>query len=400
METVTNVVLKEKLFAEDLRNICINIKNLVLNGEQISEEYNIELMKVLNNIFDKYVCSNVLFTNNIDKMFFAVKVNPTITDTDIAKIILGTDEVQLTRYAVEIDTKIFQYVDATAVTCYLIEEIASIMSTNTIENVRGTLDLVLAGTDDSIEIKSSLYYSQLLIFGVKDTMQKVASLIYKPTEAVGNNIYSQTFEIKDILIDTLTKIRSGIFGDHDITVSPKLGVLRWVLDTYRDINTNCVAMEDILKTAKLETGSVLMQKEIDLTIKSIRRAMSEVLIESTPLLEAFKGFSLFKGLKQNGLRSIEDDLYEYKIRIKNCEDQDEAMYILRQINTRISILEDYIYNTSDITEQEVSRWRSVIDSYRELRIELSKRKIGNKKNYGIFVDYDKIDQLDKEPYYY
>ena len=82
------------------------------------------------------------------------------------EIVLGTDKVQLTRYTVEIDTKIFQIADATAVTCYLIEEIASIMDPNTIENVRNTLDLILAGTDDSIEIKSSLYYSQILTFGI------------------------------------------------------------------------------------------------------------------------------------------------------------------------------------------------------------------------------------------
>jgi hypothetical protein len=30
-----------------------------------------------------------------------------------------------------------------------------------------------------------------------------------------------------------------------------------------------------------------------------------------------KGFSLFRGLKQNGLRTIEEDLYEYKVRAKN-----------------------------------------------------------------------------------
>ena len=74
----------------------------------------------------------------------------------------------------------------------------------------------------------------------------------------------------------------------------------------------------------MSTGSVLVQKEIDLTLKSINRAESEVVSEAAPLLEAFKGFSIFKGLKQSGLRSIEDDLYEYKIRVKNCEEQDEA----------------------------------------------------------------------------
>jgi len=395
MAEITNLLMKDKLFAEDLRNVCINIKNCILNNEKLTEEYNVELMKILNNLFDDMVCTNVLFTNNTDKAFFAILVDPTIMDTDIAKIVLGTEDVQLNRYAVEIDTRIFNYVDATAVCCYLVEEIATIMNPVTINNVRGVLDVILANTEDHIEIKSSIYYSQLLTFGIKDTIQKVGSLLYKNKGAVGNNIYSKAFKIEDILLDTLEKLRTCIFGDHDVSVAPKMGILQWVLNTYREINLNYSAMEDILKTARLETGSILLQKEVDRTIKSLRRATSEVISESAPLMEAFK-FSLFKNLKQNGLRSIEDDLYEYKIRIKNCEDQDEAMYILRQINTRINILEDYIYNTSDISENEANRWRNVIMMFRELRTELGKKKLGNKSTYGIFVDYNKIDQLDNE----
>ena len=75
------------------------------------------------------------------------------------------------------------------------------------------------------------------------------------------------------------------------------------------------------------------------------------------------------------------------------------MYILRQINTRINILEDYIYNTPNLSEQEISRWRSVIDDFRALRIELSKKKVSNKPQYGIFVDYNKLDELDKDTAY-
>ncbi len=101
----------------------------------------------------------------------------------------------------------------------------------------------------------------------------------------------------------------------------------------------------------------------------------------------------FKNLKLNGLRGIEDDLYEYKIRTKNCETEDEAMYILRQINTRINILEDYLAST-EVSPAEANRWRSVIDSFRDLRAELAKKKISNKKQYGIFIDYDQYDKLD------
>ena len=50
------------------------------------------------------------------------------------------------------------------------------------------------------------------------------------------------------------------------------------------------------------------------------------------VLHEFKGLSIFRTLKQNGLRGLEDDLYEYKVRVKNVQDQSDAIYIMRCIN--------------------------------------------------------------------
>jgi hypothetical protein len=81
--------------------------------------------------------------------------------------------------------------------------------------------------------------------------------------------------------------------------------------------------------------------------------------------------------------------------MKNCETEDDAMYILRGINTRLNILEDYlIQNADSINDNEKKHWQSVANQYRNLRAELAKKKIGNKKQYGIWFDYDKLDQLD------
>ena len=48
--------------------------------------------------------------------------------------------------------------------------------------------------------------------------------------------------------------------------------------------------------------------------------------------------SLVSSIKQNGIRSIEQDVYEYTMRIKNIEDENDALLLMRQINNRISIL--------------------------------------------------------------
>jgi hypothetical protein len=149
---------------------------------------------------------------------------------------------------------------------------------------------------------------------------------------------------------------------------------------YRDMKLNSATIVDTLKDAKLCTGSKIEQKEIDKTIESVNR------IDMTMLSE-----SLFGNLKKSGLRSIEADLYEFAMRIKNCSTEEDAMYILHGINNRLGILEDYL-ETENLKDYERDHWQGVANQYRELRIKLSKKKIWDKKQYGIFFDYNQLDQ--------
>lgn len=385
---------------EALCNLCLDIKNSITKGEHIHPNMNDNLKDTINDIFKDYECGTVILTNNTDKQLFGIYVNPTVLDSDMIKIVATDEKVELKKYNVEIDLKLFDIVDSQGIAAFIVEEISTIMGENIINQVRYILDLILMKTDSAIEIKQSINYSQILTFAIKDTMNKVGSLIYKDEDAIGVSEYAEAFEIKDILIDTTSKVKSCIFGDVDVTTEPSLGILQWALMIYTDIELHYQMAEDTLLSARPLTASVLEQREIDKTLKCIRRASNEVLSEASLLESTVLEFSLFANLKKSGLRSIEDDLYEYKIRLKNCEDEDEAMYILRQVNTRINILDDYIENT-DLSDAELKRWRNLSGMFRDLRYELAKKKLGNKKQYGIFVDYDKLDQLDPpKPGYY
>ena len=385
----TPISMRQSKF-DELINVCMTLKNTVTSGNVPAGRESEMLLNALNDLFEEYVCTTVLFTNNTDKILFGIYVSPTVTDTDIINIVLTNDLVQLSRYAIEIDVNIFNKLDGMEVASYIVEDIASTFLQNTIDNARNLLDIILLNDGESIEIKQSVNYSQILTFGMKDTMRKISSLIYKDEDAIGMNKFAEAFEIKEVLVDVAKKLKSSISNDIDAIINPNLSILKWVLMIYKEIESSYKMAEDTLLTAKDITGSILEKREIDRTLKCIRRASTEVFNEATILMEKF---SLFRNLKQNGLRSIEDDYYEFKIRLKNCEDENEAMYILRQINTRISILEDYLRNT-EVSEAEFNRWRGVIDSYRELRVELGKKKVVNKKQYGIFIDYDKLDELE------
>ena len=81
------------------------------------------------------------------------------------------------------------------------------------------------------------------------------------------------------------------------------------------------------------------------------------------------------------------------MRIKNVDTQDEAIIIMRQISSRMEILDDYLLNQEDLSDTERERWQKVFDKYERLREELSKKTVYNKKMYGLFVDYNALQNM-------
>ena len=198
----------------------------------------------------------------------------------------------------------------------------------------------------------------------------------------------------------MMSVAEDIYKDRTVALyggtnsGSEINVIRWAFDLIDNLDMHLLDAIDTLATIKSMTGSKLEYNLLEAVIDSLKSTvdmdpMDKCVKESTIL----EGFSLFKSLKINGLRGIEDDLYEYKIRVKNCEDEEDAMYILRQINTRLTILDDYVRSEDKLSENERQRWLNDIEEYKNLRYQLGQKKIGGKKQYGIFIDYDKLDQL-------
>ena len=77
------------------------------------------------------------------------------------------------------------------------------------------------------------------------------------------------------------------------------------------------------------------------SIKSVVRGSKEYK-EFVRFLKSKLNLNLFRDIRLNGLRNIEDDLYEFNIRLKNVSDEEEALNLLRQINMRLAIIDDYL----------------------------------------------------------
>ena len=381
---------------EKLVNIIKSIKDLV-NSETTVKDldygYGKEIASTLDDIISDKQCADVQITTNVDNTLFGVYVNPTISNVDLMDILIGDDASPVNRYRVEIDSKIFKVLTPAEIAAYILYNIEATTGEAAIRFVQFYIDKFMTSREDNIDIKNSVNYSNILIFGIKDAIARYADLLC----GVGpiNSPY---------LVGIREKVNQCVTGLADATNVSNLGILDWCLLVYTELKTEWRDAVDKINQAKSFTGSKFRKEEMEKLVKFLQRASRESVNEATEmavreqLINEAKGFSLFKSLKQNGLRSIEDDLYEYKVRAKNCTEQADAIYILRCINTRMAILEDYLATTPDLNPREQQRWIDLIEQYRELRANVAAKKFGSaSKNFNSFlnIDYDALDRLDR-----
>ena len=398
--------LAEKV--EKLESVFVNILYLKPEDRVVAPNMSnlADLRTIINSIFDENKCLDVLYTLNTDKQFFGIRINPAMSASD-ATVILSTDEkVRLVNYQIEFDSKLFDIGlsgdELVAITIY---EIAAMMdNTELFDNLRALIDCNVVSNDDVISIRDSVNYAQLIIFAIKDTMYKLSSMIFKdePEDLLANPATAAT-ETGESLLSAREKIISSISGLGDTFRTPKPVILEWMFLMYRDMKINSGIISDTLNDAKAFTASRLEIAEIDKTLDAVNRIDNSI-IESKNIdlnhffekkhLSSLNEISLFKSLKKNGLRGIENELYEYTMRVKNCTDADDAYLVMRGINNRLGVLEDYIYS-EQLSDSDRRHWEEVAQAYRDLRVILSKKKLEGKQ-YGLFFDYNKLDELDKQ----
>lgn len=391
-----NVINKDIISVEEkeqaIKNIIIalsdNTDSIGINSDRLDE-----ICRSLNILFDQAKCTKVIYTVNVDKLPFGIYIDPRISNYNLMGILFEDrdDQFTISEYAVEIDSKLFmEGLTPEDITKMLLHDVEIMLSADIVDKVKSLIDIYTASID-TISIKDSINANSIIIYAIKDTFNKLASSLYGK--------YDFKF-YTDEMIDKISKLDYENISIYDNF--PKVIILQWAFMVYKDIKTNYAMIKSTLDDAKALTGSKLIQDTIDKTLVAINRTGYELVDESVSLTKFIEAnniplseVSIFKSLKTSGLRAIENDYYEYAILVKSASDENEAMYALRGINTRINILTDYIYNTPGISDAERRHWENVVQMYQDLRVKLTKKNILNKKSYGIWFDYSKLDNLDK-----
>lgn len=352
-------------------------------------------LKLLENELNKFIseskCMGVIYTKNNDKLFFGAKIDLVLSDSDIKKIMLDDCIVKINKYYLELDSKLFEDLNLSGkeLTAIILHEVGHcVISGTNINELRKVLDYYYMKNDTNVERATVEAYADVLKYGIADAILKLNSIFYKSDpEEIAADTFVHACGYSPYLISAFNKILSN--GSNINKGTPKLAVLEWSLMLYKNIHMRRIPALKLLDRVSSLTGSEIERRNAKNLINFLHHVDS-INIEEGTFLESNKE-SMFSKLKRNGLKSIENDLYEFQVRVRNAETESDTFYTLKQINSRIAVLDDYLYELGDNDEREYEKWYKVLCKYRALREDLAKNKVYNHKQYGLYFDYNQMN---------
>ena len=374
-----------------------NVFSEALSDGKMSASHQRTLVRELNRFFSDSKCMNVYYTENISKPFFGMIICPSIDDEDIYAYLMGTDEsLRLTKYSVEIDSHLFNPVlglTGKEITAILLHEIGHVVNDATpIINARRYLDEYLAKNNETLKMTDSYHYREILAYALKDFVSKDRSIFYTSNvDEVLADDFVRTYGYGAYLESGMNKILKSNSKLYQGEMNDKFTSFIWSIQLYKHMQYRRIPALRMLNKAKALTGSRIEKAEMENLIRRINRIDDDILMEGSLSNIHNKIKNRMRKMRIDNMRALEDDYYEINMRIRNVEDEDDALYLMRQLNTRISLVTDFI-ESEDLSSSERKRWQDCLDRFTRLRTDLSNTMVYKSKDYGIFVAYPDIQQ--------
>lgn len=348
-----------------------------------------KLKNELNKFFIKAKCKEVLYTVNTDKLFFGMKVYPVLDGNKAIELLGDNKPSTIAEYYIEIDSKLFDPMlglNEKEYTAILLHEIGHIVyDVGTIDEIKSNIDMYFANTGDYVDIKASKGYKELIGYALKDSIVKAGSLFAKigNTETVADTFvascgYGEALESAFKKLITSATYMSKSVDDRFIALS-------WVLRLRSEFAMRRLPAIKTLNKAKSLTASKLEQREIEYATRILNS--SSIGLDEGFIDDIRARFSKkFNDFKAKGIRGIKSDIYELNLRLRTAESVEDLMYIIRQANTNIAILQDYL--TEDIPEEERKSVMAVLEELYIVRDRASKdQSVRDRYNSMIAVYY-------------
>ena len=354
-----------------------------------------EMQDAINSVFDYHTtqdmtfgpdssCENFIVTENTDKMFFGVKVMPSHKFMDrylLDDILFEEKPVRIKTVDVEFDSKMFSPLvgmTANEMMAVILYEVGHVVNSSApVDDLRVQVDAYCAANDQVIANLKDKDAIDFMAFAVAEYISKHSSLFTNSGDKFTADEFIHYADLDDQLENLISKIAKNNFRLHEDVDNP-FATMLWTLRILSSLSTRKIMAIKTLKKAIDLSASVLEQNYM----KSLIRGLEHVRI--IPVNEG----ALHK-FKYNTMKQFDEDYFEIAMRCKNVEEEDDAIYLMRKINTRVSIIDDYI-NTEKISPDDFKKWSKLLDKYKDLRDDLLKTTVYKGKQYGVFVNYPDI----------
>ncbi len=359
-----------------------------------NDPYNLKLIEnlrlALNKIFTSK-CRDLIVTKNT-KLFFGMCVDPIITP-ELVSVIMETDKkVVFDSYDLEIDDNIFNpllNLSTDEIIAILLHEIGHVVNDyGPVEKVRNLIAL-----ETSIKAKTSTVpiilpiispsVGCVFVYCIKEMIRKTNSMfrIYKDSEVLAD-VFVYECGYQKYLNTAFEKILKNGLLHNDSTRGKKLLTfpeLVWTINLVTNIKLRRLPALRAVKGFNTMTGSHVLKRNLNYLEKGV---VNLPVIEETPSLtkeatsiqEHFKlkykefgqSFITERKLYNFDLYKAESDMYEYAMRIRHITDEAEAVYLMKEINMKMSIMNDLLEN-GKLNPSEVTMCHNLLRGYNKLR---------------------------------
>lgn len=356
-----------------------------------SGKYLNELKEELNKFFKDSTCNIVLYTENYDNLFFGMCVIPNLNSKIINSILKESNPIsdRISSYILEIDSKLLDLgLTAKELVAVLLHEVGHLVNNSEpLREVQNYYNMYMTKNNLTINFTYLNKHSELFEYAIQDAIRNITSLFKKTNEEIIADEFSVYCGYGKELESAYKKIISKAITINS-SVPNKLVTLQWVLRIYSQLGVQRLYAIKTLNRCIQLSGSKIEKDRMSRLALSLNKIKPNHMIEES--VNLFKKTNeIYKNVLQKDIKKLEDDLYEYNLRVKNVDEHEEALTLMRQINSRLNILEDHV-GSGNLNSNEKERWYDLINKYRILREELSKKTTYDDKYYGLFVQLPNI----------
>lgn len=368
---------------------------------RISDKTLSALQKELNKFFTDAKCQKVLFTDN-DSIFFGMCVHPELSPHFISSVISDYDDqaIRVDAYKIEIDSKLFSSVldiEPDELLAMMLHEIGHLVNDASVtENMKEAVLTYAAKNHITVELpdgeKERSLAVSILRYALDDTAHKLTSMfcIYKDGEVLADH-FAYEYGMLEPLQRVLKKIsRKGLLINNK--VDNKLIVLTWGLRLIMDITfKRNTAVHNLMDAYRVTTSKIskLFIKDALTKLKSYSNEASTTVVNvyesvmalgldailEQEIIEESKESKERKERKRTeailkGVDKFEEDYYTYVMEARSLGDKSDALYILREVNRHISVLED-VLESVELTDSLRKKYFDLLEKFTDLRYDLA-----------------------------